>query len=93
MSAAKKRMENTPFLDVWRERLRGATDGFGAKADLARFLESQGRRNLAANKNLVGWVLTGKMVPNAEDLLAMDHWIASRTARATPTRRGRTLAG
>jgi hypothetical protein len=76
----RQRLEHTPYLDAWRVRLAAALDGHGIKSDLARFLASQGRRGLASSANLVSQVLAGRMVPNAEDFLAMDHWLALRTA-------------
>lgn len=86
----KQRIGHTPYLDAWRVHLAAAVEGHGLKADLARFLEMQGRRGFQACSNLVSQVLAGRVVPNAEDFLVMDHWLASRTDGATRRKSGRS---
>ena len=91
-STGKRQLTHTPYLDGWRITLDLAVSERGAKAELARFLESQGRRTFQACQNLVSQVLAAKIVPNAEDLLAMDAWIrsqAKKRRKPTTTTHGR----
>jgi hypothetical protein len=81
----KQRLTHTPFLDGWRPLFLAATEARGSRADLARFLTTQGRRTIRSNHNLITRLRAGSIVPNAEDFLATSHWMANRTA--TPKKR------
>lgn len=74
----------TPFLDAWRESLRAATDGRGLKTELARFMAAHRHQPLHTWRVNIGRFLRAAQAPGAEDLLAISHWIASRTAPAKP---------
>ena len=74
----------TPFLDAWRESLRSATDGRGLKTELARFMAAHRQQPLHTWRVNIARLLRADQAPGAEDLLAISHWITSRTAPAKP---------
>ncbi|MES2923152.1 MAG: hypothetical protein V4819_16470 [Verrucomicrobiota bacterium] len=77
---ARVRLAHTPRLDAWRESLRTATDGPGVKAELARFMAAERDQPVHAWQVRINRILKSEVTPNAEDVLAITGWLASRTA-------------
>ena len=79
MTTAHQRLAATPFLDAWREELRTALNGRGLKTELARSMAAARHQSLAEWQNRLSRILRGDTRPHAEDVLAISHWLASRT--------------
>jgi hypothetical protein len=76
----RTRLPHTPFLDAWRADLAAATAARGTKADLARHLAAaRGQDPRVWTVNLAR-ILAGRTIPNGEDVLAINHYLAARTA-------------
>lgn len=81
MTAAPRiRLSHTPFLNAWRESLRAAMDGRGVKTELARFMATHREQPLHTWQVRINRILKAELIPNAEDVLAISHWLASRKA-------------
>jgi hypothetical protein len=77
---SRERLAHTPRLDAWRESLRAATDGPGEKTELARHMATERGQPVHAWQVRVNRILKSEVLPNAEDVLAISEWLASRTA-------------
>lgn len=73
-------MKPTPFLDAWRADLRTALAPRGQKTELARYLADRHAQSLHVWRVNLARLLRAGQNPGAEDLLAINHWLASRTA-------------
>lgn len=74
------RLIHTPRLDAWRESLRAATDGRGEKTELARFMAEERSQPVQTWQNRINRILKSEVTPNAEDVLTISEWLATRTA-------------
>ena len=75
----------TPRLDALLTKLAAALESHGAKADLARVIESAAGISHQAAKNRLSRILARKTLPNGEDTLLLAEWLAARAPR--PARR------
>lgn len=66
----------SPRTEAWRERLRAAVAGRGARTALARFLAVHDPARLAGQKVQVARVLNQGAGFEAEFLLACEEWMA-----------------
>ena len=68
-------MNSTPRIAAWRKRVRASLDGYGHKAELARWLaQSYGREPRSWEKTIQD--ILARQIPNGELVLAIDHWLA-----------------
>lgn len=84
MTQPRQRLAHTPRLDAWRESLRAATEGRGAKTELARLMAAERDQPVQTWQNRINRILKSEVIPNAEDVLAITAWLASRTAPDHP---------
>lgn len=80
----------TPRLDQLLAALDGALTAHGAKADLARAIETEAGITLQAAKNRVSRILSRSLMPNGEDTLIIQEWLRLKGGTTTNSRRGRT---
>jgi hypothetical protein len=73
---------HTPRLDALLARLDTALQEHGAKADLARVLQSEAGISFQAAKNRLSRILGRAMLPNGEDTLLFQEWLGGRPRKA-----------
>ncbi len=71
---------HTPLFDVWRERLRQATDGYGIKSELAAHMAALRNQPVQTWTVNISRILHKTRAPDAENLLAITAWMESREA-------------
>ena len=72
-------MNETSLFDAWRERTTAALGERGRKAQLARHLAERYGRDQASWQNDIARWLSGRQMPTAEQLLAIDGWLAAQS--------------
>jgi hypothetical protein len=65
----------TPYFDLWSEKLRRATRPRGRKTQLACHLAAITGKSTFHWQNNISKILRRESLPNAETLLAIDHWL------------------
>lgn len=70
----------TPRLDALLARLAPALETRGAKAELARLIESEAGISAQSAKNRLSRILGREILPNAEDALIIQEWLDGRGA-------------
>jgi hypothetical protein len=71
----------TPYFDKWIKSVERQLAPRGAKAELARYLSEQYGRPARSWETNLAQIVARDLLPNAEVLLAIDAWLARRTAR------------
>jgi hypothetical protein len=68
----------TPCFDRWVKRVERKLAPHGAKADLARFLSGRYGRPARSWESNLAQIISRKVLPNAEIVLAIDAWLVRR---------------
>jgi hypothetical protein len=76
----RQRLVHTPRLDAWRAELRIALEPRGAKTELAQFMAGERGMPVHNWRVRIHKMLRDKEAMNAEDVLAISAWMASRPA-------------
>lgn len=71
-------LRQTPHLDAWLAELAAALAGRGSKAELARFLAGGDELKVKAWIGRMGKWRRRETIPNGEDVLAVNAWLARR---------------
>jgi hypothetical protein len=69
---------STPCFDRWVKAAEHKLARHGAKAELARYLSKRYGRPARSWESNLAQIIARNMLPNAEILLAIDHWMARK---------------